>query len=64
VNPQKTLEYDTPEKSKAPCRPKLLDKVRTLVDSAGAPVLQDIGKEEKLHVILGKRLRFGDRLDP
>jgi hypothetical protein len=43
----------------APKRAKLLDRVRTLMDSAGARAFQDMGEEEKFYTILGKR--FGDR---
>ena len=42
----------------APKRAKLLDWVRTLVDSADAPAFQDMGEEEKFYIILGKR--FGN----
>ena len=44
----------------APKRAKLLDRVRTLVDSADAPAFQDMGEEEKFYIILGKR--FGNRI--
>jgi hypothetical protein len=42
-----------------PRREKLLDRVSTLMDSAGAPAFQEMGEDEKFHIILGKR--FGDR---
>jgi hypothetical protein len=42
-----------------PKRAKLLDRVRTLMDSTGAPAFQDMGEEENFRTILGKR--FGDR---
>jgi hypothetical protein len=35
-----------------PKRAKLLDRVRTLLDSAGAPAFQGMGKDEKFHIIL------------
>jgi hypothetical protein len=44
-------------------REKLLDRVSTLIDSAGAPAFQEMdggmGDDEKFYIILGKR--FGDR---